>query len=39
MLGAALVLAASAPQMMRGALIQGLPPLLFLAGAAYARWS
>jgi len=39
MLGAAVVLAASAPQMMRGALIQGLPPLLFLAGAAYARWS
>ena len=39
MLGAAVVLAASAPQMMRGALIQGLPPLVFLAGAAYLRWS
>jgi putative membrane protein len=39
MLGAAVVLAASAPQMMRGALIQGLPPLVFLAGAAYMRWS
>jgi putative membrane protein len=39
MLGAAVVLAASAPQMMRGALIQGLPPLAFLAGAAYMRWS
>jgi len=30
MLGAAIVLAASAPQMRRGALIQGAPPLLFL---------
>lgn len=39
MLGAAVVLAASAPQMMRGALIQGVPPLIFLAGAAYMRWS
>jgi putative membrane protein len=37
MLAAAVVLAASAPQMMRGALIQGLPPLVFLLGAAYAR--
>jgi putative membrane protein len=30
MLGAAIVLAASAPQMQRGALIQGTAPLLFL---------
>ena len=30
MLGAAIVLAASAPQLRRGALIQGAPPLLFL---------
>ncbi len=30
MVGAALVLAASAPQMRRGALIQGVAPLLFL---------
>jgi len=30
MLGAAIVLAASAPQMWRGALIQGAAPLLFL---------
>lgn len=30
MLGAAIVLAASAPQMQRGAIIQGAPPLLFL---------
>ena len=30
MLGAAIVLAASAPQMQRGALIQGVAPLLFL---------
>jgi putative membrane protein len=30
MLGAAIVLAASAPQMLRGALIQGTAPLLFL---------
>jgi len=37
MLAAALVLAASSPQMMRGALIQGLPPLCFLLGAAYTR--
>ena len=37
MLAAAVVLAASAPQMMRGALIQGLPPLCFLLGAAYTR--
>ena len=35
MLAAAVVLAASSPQMMRGALIQGLPPLIFLLGAAY----
>lgn len=39
MLAAAVVLAASAPQMMRGALIQGLPPLAFLTVAAYTRWS
>jgi hypothetical protein len=31
------VLAASSPRMMRGALIQGLPPLLFLLAAAYTR--
>ncbi|HEV2055207.1 MAG TPA: DUF1304 domain-containing protein [Methylomirabilota bacterium] len=37
MLAAAVVLAASSPQMMRGALIQGLPPLVFLLGAAYTR--
>ncbi len=37
MLGAAVVLAASSPQMLRGALIQGLPPLVFLLGAAYTR--
>ena len=37
MLSAAVVLAASSPQMMRGALIQGLPPLVFLLGAAYTR--
>jgi len=37
MLAAAVVLAASSPRMMRGALIQGLPPLVFLAGFAYAR--
>jgi putative membrane protein len=37
MLGAAAVLAASSPQMLRGALIQGLPPLVFLAAAVYAR--
>jgi len=37
MLAAAVVLAASSPQMMRGALIQGLPPLCFLLGAAYTR--
>ena len=37
MLAAAAVLAASSPQMMRGALIQGLPPLCFLLGAAYTR--
>jgi putative membrane protein len=39
MLAAAVVLAASSPGMMRGALIQGLPPLVFLAGFAYARLS
>jgi putative membrane protein len=33
MLGAAVVLAASSPQMIRGAAIQGLPPLVFLAAA------
>ena len=37
MLAAAVVLAASSPQMMRGALIQGLPPFCFLLGAAYTR--
>ena len=37
MLAAAVVLAASSPQMMRGALIQGLPPLCFLLGATYTR--
>ena len=37
MLAAAVVLASSSPQMMRGALIQGLPPLVFLLGAAYTR--
>ena len=37
MLAAAVVLAASSPQMMRGALIQGLPPLVFLLGAVYTR--
>jgi putative membrane protein len=37
MLAAAVVLAASAPSMIRGALIQGLPPLVFLAGLAYVR--
>ncbi len=37
MLAAALVLAASSPAMLRGALIQGLPPLVFLLAAAYAR--
>jgi len=33
MLAAAVVLAASSPQMIRGAAIQGLPPLVFLAAA------
>jgi hypothetical protein len=37
MLGAAVVLAASPPQMLRGALIQGPPPLVFLLSAAYTR--
>jgi putative membrane protein len=37
MLGAAVVLAASSTQMLRGALIQGLPPLVFLLGAVYMR--
>jgi putative membrane protein len=32
MLAAAIVLTVSSPQMLRGALIQGLPPLVFLAG-------
>jgi putative membrane protein len=35
MLGAAVVLIASSPKMLRGALIQGLPPLVFLLGAVY----
>ena len=39
MLAAAGVLAASSPGMVRGALIQGLPPLVFLAGIAYTRLS
>ncbi len=38
MLGAALVLAVSAPQLRRGAVIQGAAPLLFLALAAI-RWA
>jgi len=38
MLGAAVVLAASAPQLRRGALIQGAAPLLFLVLAAL-RWA
>lgn len=38
MLGAALVLAGSAPGMRRGAVIQGAAPLLFLALAAL-RWA
>jgi putative membrane protein len=38
MLGAAIVLAASAPQMRRGAVIQGAAPLLFLLLAAV-RWT
>ena len=37
MLAAAVVLAASSPKMIRAALIQGLPPLVFLAGLAYTR--
>ena len=39
MLAAAVVLAASSPQMLRGAAVQWLPPLVFLAVAAYVRWS
>ena len=35
MLGAGIVLAASAPRMWRGALIQGMPPLVFLLLAAF----
>jgi len=38
MLGAAIVLAASAPQMQRGALIQGTAPLIFLL-LAVVRWA
>ena len=38
MVGAAIVLAASAPQMRRGAVIQGAAPLLFLVLAAV-RWA
>jgi putative membrane protein len=38
MLGAAIVLAVSAPRMRRGAVIQGLAPLVFLVLAA-ARWA
>ncbi len=38
MLGAALVLAGSAPRMRRGALIQGMAPLVFLVIAAI-RWA
>jgi len=37
MLGTAVVLVASSPKMLRGALIQGLPPLVFLLGVAYTR--
>jgi len=37
MLAAAVVLAASSPGMIRGALIQGLPPLVFVAGCLYTR--
>jgi putative membrane protein len=37
MLAAAVVLAASSPGMVRGALIQGLPPLVFVAGFVYTR--
>ena len=37
MLAAAVVLAASSPSMIRGALIQGLPPFVFLAGVLYIR--
>ena len=39
MLGAAVVLAASSPHMMRGALIQGVPPLVFLIAAVSSRSS
>jgi len=38
MLGAAIVLAASAPQMQRGAIIQGTAPLIFLL-LAVVRWA
>jgi putative membrane protein len=38
MLGAAIILAASAPQMRRGAVIQGAAPLVFLLLAAV-RWA
>jgi putative membrane protein len=37
MLAAAVVLATSSPGMLRGALIQGLPPLVVVAGLAYTR--
>ena len=37
MLAAAVVLAGSSPGMIRGALIQGLPPLVFVAGCLYMR--
>ncbi len=39
MLAAAVVLAASSPQMIRGAVIQGLAPLVFLLGVLYLRLS
>lgn len=39
MLAAAVVLAASSPQMIRGAVIQGLAPLVFLLGDLYLRLS
>jgi len=39
MLAAAVVLAASSPRMMRGAVIQGLAPLIFLIGVLYLRLS
>jgi putative membrane protein len=37
MLAASIVLVASSPQMIRGAVIQGLAPLIFLLGVFYLR--